>query len=85
MAMAVSGRSNHYRFAEIRRRHWIEQAKQVGLGLTEAERLIEEVIALTKEVMSKVESLIPNDFPMGVAEAIFIGMRDQCSRLEGDG
>lgn len=85
MAMAVGGRSNHYRFAEIRRRHWVEQAKQIGLGQTEAEQLIEEVFALTEEVIREVEPLIPNDFPMDVAEAIFNGMRDQCSKLEEDG
>jgi serine/threonine-protein kinase HipA len=84
MAMAVRGRSNHYRFAEIRRRHWIEQAKQIGFGQTEAEQLIEEVLALTNEVIRKVEPLIPNGFPMDVAEAIFSGMRDQCSKLEVD-
>lgn len=83
-AMAVAGQSNHYRFAEIRRRHWIEQAKKTGLGQTEAERLIEEILALTNEAIRKVETLIPNGSPMYVAEAIFRRIRDQCSKLEVD-
>ncbi len=84
MAMAVRGRSNHYRFAEIRRRHWIEQAKQIGLAQTEAEQLIKEVLASTMNIIREVEPLIPNDFPTDIAGAIFSGMRDQCSKLEVD-
>jgi serine/threonine-protein kinase HipA len=75
LAMAVRGSSNHYLIDKIQRRHWIAQARQVGLGAAAAERLIEEVIVATETVIGEVEKLLPDDFPMDVAEAILSGMR----------
>jgi len=79
--MAVRGSSNHFLIDEIQRKHWIAQAQQVGLGAVAAKRLIEEVIVATESVIVAVEKVLPDDFPMDVAEAIFSGMRRQSTRL----
>ena len=81
LAMAVRGSSNHYLIEKIQPRHWIVQAQQVGLGAVAAERLIEEVIIATESVIGEVGKLLPDDFPMDVAEAIFSGMRKQSGKL----
>ena len=81
LAMAVGGSSNHYLIDKIQRRHWIAQAKQVGLGAVAAGQLIGEVIEATDIVIAEVEKLLPDDFPMDVAEAIFRGMRKQSTKL----
>ncbi len=81
LAMAVRGNSNHYLIDKIQRRHWIAQAKQVGLGSAMAAQLVGEVVEATETVIGEVEKLLPNDFPMDVAEAIFRGMRKQTTKL----
>lgn len=81
LAMAVRGGANYYRIESIQRRHWIAQAQQVGLGAVAAEQLIAEVAESTESVISKVGNLLPGDFPMDVAEAVFSGMRKQSAKL----
>ncbi len=81
LAMAVRGSSNHDLIDKIQPRHWIAQAQQVGLGAVAAERLIEQVIVATESVIGEVEKLLPDDFPMDLAAAIFSGMRRQSTRL----
>lgn len=81
LAMAVRGSTNYYLIEKIQRRHWLAQAQQIGLGAAAAERLIEEVIEATESVIGEVGKLLPDDFPMDVAEAVFGGMRRQSSGL----
>lgn len=81
LAMAVRGSTNYYLIEKVQRRHWIAQAQQVGLGAAAAERLIEEVIEATESVIGEVGNLLPDDFPMDVAEAVFSGMSRQSARL----
>lgn len=81
LAMAVRGSTNYYLIEQIQRRHWIAQASQVGLTPGMAEHLIEEVIGSTEKVIAAVTKLLPNDFPLDLAENIFIGMKKQCARL----
>jgi len=81
LAMAVRGSTNYYLIDKIQRRHWIKQAQQVGLGAAAAERLIEEVTESTESVIGTVGKLLPNNFPMDMAEAVFSGMRRQSAKL----
>lgn len=81
LAMAVRGSTNHYLIEKIQRRHWIAQARQVGLGAKAAEQLIEEIIESTDAVIDEVSKLLPDNFPMDIAEAIFGGMKKHCAKL----
>lgn len=81
LAMAVRGSTQHYLIDKIERRHWLAQAQQVGLGAAAAEQLIEGVIESTKSVIGEVGRVLPADFPMDVAEAVFGGMRRQAAKL----
>jgi serine/threonine-protein kinase HipA len=81
LAMAVRGSSNYYLIEAIQRRHWIFQAQQVGLGAKAAEQLIEEVTASTEAVIDTVSMLLPDNFPMDLAESIFKGMKKQSANL----
>lgn len=81
LAMAVRGSTNYYLIEKVQRRHWIAQAQQVGLGAVVAEQLIEAVIEATESVIGDVGKLLPDDFPMDVAEAVFSGMRRQSAKL----
>jgi len=81
LAMAVQGSTHYYLIEKIRRRHWIAQAQQVGLGADAAEQLIEEIIESTDAVINEVSKLLPDNFPMDLAEAIFSGMKKHCAKL----
>ena len=81
LAMAVRGSTNYYLIEKIQRRHWIEHARQVGLGAEIAERLLADVVASTNTVIASVSKILPDTFPMDLAEAIFDGMKRQSARL----
>lgn len=84
LAMAIRGSTNYYLIDKIQRRHWLAQAQQVGLGASVAERLIEESVVATNAVIDKVSMLLPNDFPIDVAESVFKGMRRHSVRLAAE-
>jgi serine/threonine-protein kinase HipA len=81
LAMAVQGSTNYYLIEKIQQRHWTAQAQQVGLGAAAAEQLIEEVIEATEVVIGKVRKLLPDDFPIDLADAIFDGMKRHSAKL----
>lgn len=81
MSMAIRGSTNHYLIDKILRRHWIAQAGQVDLGSDIASRLIEDILIATPGVIEKASRLLPSDFPIDVADAIFTGMVRQRDRL----
>ncbi|WP_176061024.1 type II toxin-antitoxin system HipA family toxin [Paraburkholderia sp. BCC1876] len=85
MAMAVRGSTNHYLIDRIQHRHWIEQARQVGLGRVAAQEIIEEVVDATDGVISAVNAQVPPDFPGGLAESILKGIGKQRDRLRAAG
>ena len=81
LAMAVRGSTNIYLIGKVQHRHWIAQARQVGLGAEAAQRLIDEVIAGTPAAIEAAGRALPGDFPLDLAESIFKGMRQQAARL----
>ncbi|WP_144158174.1 type II toxin-antitoxin system HipA family toxin [Paraburkholderia sp. BCC1885] len=81
LAMAVRGKNVHYLINQIQRRHWIAQGQRVGFAAADVEGLIGELIVRTPDVIDKVAGLLPKDFPMDLAEAIFSGMLRLSTRL----
>jgi serine/threonine-protein kinase HipA len=81
MAMAVRGSANHYLIDKIQRRHWIEQARRVGLGSETAQGIIAEVVDATDQVINEVSGLVPSGFPKGLAESILGGVGRQRNKL----
>ncbi len=81
LAMSVRGSTNYYLIDNIQRQHWTALAQQVGLGAEAATQLIEEIIESTDTVISEVNKLLPDSFPVDLAEAIFSGMKKHCARL----
>lgn len=81
LAMAVRGSTNYYLLEKIQRRHWLDQAQQVGLGAAVAEQLIQEVVETTNSAIDETSKSLPDGFPMDVTEAVFSGMRRQVAKL----
>jgi serine/threonine-protein kinase HipA len=81
LAMSVRGSGNYYHLNRIQRRHWINHGELTGLGCSQVESMMEEIISRTPEVIERVSALLPDSFSAELAESIFEGMRQQCGRL----
>ncbi|HYC42735.1 MAG TPA: type II toxin-antitoxin system HipA family toxin [Noviherbaspirillum sp.] len=81
MAMAWRAKNAHYRRIDVQRRHFNEVAAKLGIG-KDAEEIIEELLDSTPGVITDVERLLPKDFPVDVAEAIFRGLEDSVQMLK---
>jgi len=82
MAMAVAGKSRHYRWKEIHARHWIETARRQGLG--DMEQIISDVIARTPAALNRLRNLVPTEFPMQIADAITSGIETCVEQLKSE-
>lgn len=80
LAMAVKGKSAHYRLDDIQRRHWNATAKRNALG-ADFEAGIERVLRATPGVLDSLARELPPDFPAQVSEPIFRGIQAQADRL----
>lgn len=80
MAMAVHGKSRHYRWKEISARHWIETAKRCGFS--EMHSVIQNVIIKTPGVIEQVRGLVSPDFPAQIADSILDGIKARSEQLK---
>ncbi len=78
MAMAIRGKSKHYNWNDITRRHWLHMSNLCGV---DGQSLLEEVIEETPNVVSNVEKILPQVFPTFVAESVLTGIVDSVKRL----
>lgn len=80
MAMAVTGKNRHYKWAEIQLRHWLSTAASVGLAATAGDDML-NLAEQTPRVVEAVAQRLPQSFPAHVAEAIFTGLTNSAERL----
>jgi serine/threonine-protein kinase HipA len=80
MAMAVTGKNRHYRWAEIQPRHWVSTANKIGLSAT-VEEDIADLVARTPGVVKTVNAALPKSFPRGVADPVFDGLTQAAEKL----
>lgn len=73
LAMAQRGKNKHYLLKDIQRRHFNETARRAGFGAS-AEPLIEEILAVTPQVIAAVRAELPQAFPKRVGQAILGGL-----------
>ena len=81
LAMAIRGNKNHYLINQIQRRHFINQANQVGFSKAEAEEMITDIVEKSEKVVNSVSDLLPQDFPRKLARKIFDGLIRQTNKL----
>jgi serine/threonine-protein kinase HipA len=77
MAMSVKGKSRHYHWQRIEPRHFMSTAKAVGFSAQRAQQLLMELAENTTAVISRVEMLLPHDFPAIIADSIFKGLQER--------
>ena len=87
LAMAVRGKSAHYKLSEIQCRHWEALAKRSGVdGAWDA--MLDMALRLDA-ALTAVEQRLPADFPMALAHTVFQGVRQHLAlfnrgRLQAD-
>jgi serine/threonine-protein kinase HipA len=74
LAMAVQSKERHYLLNQIQRRHWIAQGQRIGFSIADVEAMIHDLTSRTRDVIDEVAAMLPRDFPMDLADAIFNGM-----------
>jgi serine/threonine-protein kinase HipA len=81
LAMAIRGKSAHYRFEEIQPHHWLQLGRRYGI--TDVGELLDglaaDLPAQLDRTVSGVLAAFPA-FPAQVAEAIVAGMKQQAAR-----
>ncbi|MDO9434948.1 type II toxin-antitoxin system HipA family toxin [Hydrogenophaga sp.] len=80
LAMAVLGKSKHYRCAQVQRRHFNQTARKVGYG-NDMESLITETLDQVEEAIAAVTAVAPPDLSNLVAKRIFKGLRASAEQL----
>lgn len=81
MAMAVqSDNRRHYRWNEIRRRHFVGTAKRCGI-VAQVDALFDDLVSRTPTVIATVSAALPKGFPRSVSEPIFQGLETSAGIL----
>ena len=80
LAMAMLGKNKHYRFSDVRRRHFNTTAAKCFLR-ADAEDVIERVLARTTGAIEAVAARLPAGFPERIAATIFTGIERSAQQL----
>lgn len=80
MSMAVHGKTRHYHWAKMLRRHWIDTARACNFGEF-IELLIAEIVGQTPSVIEQVSQRLPRGFPASVATPILRGIEKAVRQL----
>lgn len=81
LAMALRSTNAHYLLDKVQARHFVRLAERCRIPREPTIRLIEELIAMTPEVIDKAGALLPDGYPMDVFEAITKGLQWSADRL----
>ena len=81
MAMALRSKNVHYAWHEIMPRHWFSHSAKVDFPKVRMQQIIDDVADRLDSVIDTAAANIPADFPAGVAEPIFAGMRRCMERI----
>jgi len=82
MAMAVTGKSRHYKWDIIRRRHWLATAKKALFSVESAGEILRDVAARVQSLDAVVRGQLPEGFPSSVADSILAGVAATAARLD---
>ena len=82
MAMALKGKSKHYRWARIEPRHFFSSAAQVGFPQEDVRELMQGIAERAEGIVEGLAGRLPQGFPASTCEPIFAGVLAQAERLE---
>lgn len=86
MAMAVRSKNAHWKMRDIQRQHWLAMGQRHGIITSDGKNaafVLDDLIARTPQVTQSVQSLLPADFPAGLANSILDGLQAAADTLAG--
>lgn len=75
MAMALKGKSNHYHWYDIQRRHFLDAAKSAHYSVQRAEHILNEMLKKVDTVIQQLSYKLPHKFPAKIYKPIFERMQ----------
>jgi serine/threonine-protein kinase HipA len=81
MAMALHSKNTHYHWCNMLPRHWLAESKEVNFPKTDMQDIIDQSLSDLDDVINKVSSELPTDFPEDIANPIFEGMKRASSKF----
>lgn len=81
MAMAATSGNRHYRWKEIRPRHWLSTAQECGVDPAAMQGIMDRLVASTPQVVARIAETLPAAFPASVSEPILRGLETGARRL----
>lgn len=79
LAMALPGRTRHYRISDIQARHWHALAQRTGMAGLWAN--MRNFVESAEDVIRRVERILPNNFPERVIGKVATGLRRQAENF----
>ena len=83
--MALNGKNRHYHWNTIQPRHFLSTARKVGFNEKTASTLLVKMLDSVEDVIARVETQIPADFPDAIATPILAGILKQREYYSGTG
>lgn len=84
LAMSVRGKNAHWKMNDVQRRHWVAVGARHGV-VTEngqpVDKLVDDLVARTPEVIDRVRRQLPDEFPKALANGILQGVEQASQRL----
>jgi serine/threonine-protein kinase HipA len=84
LAMAVRGKNAHWKMSEIQRRHWVALGSRHGVVTADgrpAEALLDDLVARTTEVFTRIQGELPEGFPQALGSSILDGLARASKQL----
>ncbi|RLL52737.1 type II toxin-antitoxin system HipA family toxin [Mariprofundus sp. EBB-1] len=82
LAMAFRSNSNtHYKLKDVYPRHFRAAAAKLGLA-GQIDSIIEDILLATPTVIRDVGAMLPEQFPLRVAETIFAGLEESAVKIQ---
>lgn len=80
MAMALRTKNTHYHMNNIYQRHWLAVGERF-IGAEATKTILSEAPDTVEKAISIVQEKLPKDFPVQLADTIFLGIRRNVARL----
>ena len=84
LAMAIRAKNAHWKMQDVQRRHWLGLGARHGIVTPEggnAEKVVDDLVARTPQVVGTVRDQLPPDFPQALADSILDGLLAAARKL----
>ncbi len=74
LSMAWLGKNKHYKWDQVKYRHFLTTAKKTNYSVNSAEKIVADMLSNVDHVIETVSASLPKNFPTPISEPIFYGL-----------